>query len=78
MIMLANWKPLALVAIGVVTMLWLGPHNDSSESYSNSELAMNAPSAAGCVARRGARCTIDIRYAYPAADLFVLSEDTYF
>jgi hypothetical protein len=55
--MLANWKPLALVAIGVVTMLWLGPHNDSSESYSNSELAMNAPSAAGCVARRGARDT---------------------
>ena len=76
--MLANWKTLALVAIDVVTMLWLGPHNDSGESYSNSEFAMNAPPAPGCVAHRGARCTIDIRYAYPAADLFVLSEDTYF
>ncbi len=41
--MLANWKPLALVAIGVVTMLWLGLRNDSGESYSNTELAMNAP-----------------------------------
>ena len=34
---------------------------------------MNAPSAPGCVAHRGARCTIDIRYAYPAADLFVVA-----
>lgn len=76
--MLANWKPLALAAIGVVAMLWLGPHNGSGESHSNSEFAMNAPPAPGCVAHRGARCTIDIRYAYPAADLFVLSEDAYF
>jgi hypothetical protein len=77
MIMLAHWKPLALAAIGIVTMLWLGPHNDSREAYSNSELATNAP-ATGCIAQRAGRCTVDVRYAYRAADLLVLSEDAYF
>jgi hypothetical protein len=76
--MLANWKPLALAAIGIVTILWLGPRNDSGEANSTSELAMNAPATRGCVAQWGARCTIDIRFAYPAADLFVLTEDAYF
>jgi hypothetical protein len=37
----------------------------------NSELAMNAPTP-GCVGQRSARCTIDIRYAYPAAELLVV------
>lgn len=76
--MLANWKPLALAAIGIVTILWLGPRNDSGEAYSTSELAMNARTTRGCVAQPGARCTIDIRYAYPAAELFVLPDDAYF
>jgi len=30
-------------------MLWLGPRNDSGESYSNTELAMNAPLAEGAL-----------------------------
>jgi hypothetical protein len=76
--MLANRKPLALTAIGIVTILWLGPRNDSSEA-SISEFAMNAPVVTrGCVVQRTARCTIDIRYAYPAAELLVLPEDVYF
>jgi len=74
--MLAHSKLLALAAIGIVTILWLGPRNDSGEAYSTSELAMNAPAAGGCVGQR--RCTIDIRYAYPAAELFVLPEDALF
>jgi len=76
--MLANWKPLALAAIGIVTIPWLGPHNDGGKADSISELAMNAPASRGCVAQRGPRCTIDIQYAYPAAELFVLPEDAYF
>jgi hypothetical protein len=76
--MVAYSKLLALAAAGAVTILWLGPRNDSGEAYSTSELAMNAPAAPGCGAQRGARCTIDIRYAYPAAELFVLPEDAYF
>ena len=75
--MLARLKLLALAAIGVVTILWLGPGNDNGETNSTSELAMDAPTR-GCVGQRGARCTIDIRYAYPAAELFVLSDDVYF
>jgi hypothetical protein len=76
--MLAYSKLLALAAIGVVTMLRLGPRNDSGEAYSTSELAMNAPATRGCVGQSGARCTSDIRYAYPAGELFVLPEDAYF
>lgn len=76
--MLAHWRPLALAAIGIVAILWLGPRKDSGEAYSTSERGMNAPAARGCVAQRGARCTIDIRHAYPAAELFVLSDDVYF
>jgi hypothetical protein len=76
--MLANWKPLALAAVGIVTILWLGPRGDSGKADTISELAMNAPATGGCVAQRSARCTIDLRYAYPAAELFVLPEDAYF
>ena len=75
--MLANWNPLALAAIGIVTILWLGPRNDSGEAYSTSELAINAPTRS-CVGQRPGRCTVDIRYAYPAAELLVLPEDAYF
>jgi hypothetical protein len=74
--MLARSKLLAPAAIGIVTISWLGPHNDSGEAYSTSEVVMNAPAPGGCVARR--LCTVDIRYAYPAAELFVLPEDAYF
>ena len=75
--MLAHWRPLALAAIGIVAILWLGPRKDSGEAYSTSELGMKAPTR-GCVDQRGARCTIDIRYAYPAAELFVLTDDANF
>jgi hypothetical protein len=75
--MLARLKLLALAAIGVVTILWVGPGKDYGEAYSSSELAMNAP-IRGCIDQRAARCTIDIRYAYPAAELFVVPEEAYF
>jgi hypothetical protein len=73
--MLANWKSLGLAAIGIVTLLWLGFRNDSGEAYSTSEFAM---ATRGCIVEQVARCTMDIRYAYPAAELLVLPEDVYF
>jgi hypothetical protein len=76
--MLAIWKPLALAAIGIFTMLWLGPHRDSAKAYSTSDLAMDAPAPRGCVAQRVAGCTVDVRYAYPAAELSVLPDDAFF
>lgn len=76
--MLAYSKLLALAAIGVVTMVWFDPRTDSGEARSTSELAMNAPATRGCVDQPGARCAMDIRYAYPAAELFVVPEDAYF
>ena len=77
--MFANWKPLALAAIGLVTVLWLGPRNDSGEAYPNSEIMMDPPEVARtCVVRRPPLCMVDIRYAYPAGELFVLAEDAYF
>jgi hypothetical protein len=77
-IMFAKWKPLVLAAAGIVTLLWLGPSNDSGETYSTSEVAINASAERGCVAQHGTRCNVDVRYAFPAAELFVLPEDVYF
>lgn len=73
--MLADWKPLALAAIVMFTILWLGFRNDSGEAYSTSEFAM---ATGGCGAPRAARCAGDILHAYPAAELLVLPEDVYF
>jgi hypothetical protein len=39
---------------------------------------MNDPAAQGCAGRRSPRCMIEIRYAYPAAELYVVPEDVYF
>jgi hypothetical protein len=75
--MLAYSKLLALAVIVMVAMVWLSPRDDSV-AFSTSELAVNAPGTHGCVGQPSARCTIDIRYAYPAAELFVLPEDAYF
>jgi hypothetical protein len=76
--MLAHSKLLALAAIGAVTILWLWPRSDSGEAYSPTELAMNTSAAGGCAAQRSAHCTVEIRYAYPAAELFVIPDDAYF
>ena len=76
--MLINWKSLAIAAFVFVTMLWIGLHNGSDKSYLTSELMMNAAPTRGCVAQRDGLCTLDIWYYYPAADLFVRSEEAYF
>jgi len=40
---------------------------------------MDPPEVArGCVVRRPPLCMVEIRYAYPAGELFVLAEDAYF
>ena len=72
--MIANWKSLALLLIGLAAIAWLGPHNDSGSV----DLAQQvSPIAPGCGTPSG-RCMVDIRYTYPAADLSVLAEEVYF
>ena len=66
-------------AISAASVLWLGPRNDGGEAYPNSEIMMDTPEVArSCVVWRPPLCMVDIRYAYPAGELFVLTEDAYF
>ena len=79
--MIAKWKSLVFASIGFVSIAWLGLSGDSSGGafVPATELAMQDPAVDhGCVGRRSTPCTTDIRYAYPAADLYVLPEDVYF
>lgn len=63
---------------GLAVFVWFGPSRDSlsEDPQSRTEFAMNAP---GAFARlRTPHSMIDIRYAYPAVDPFVVPEDFYF
>jgi hypothetical protein len=76
--MLANWKPLALGAIGLILMIWLGPLGGIAPTRL-SELAMHEPAPArDCASQLTTRCTIEVKYAYPAAELYVAPDDSYF
>jgi hypothetical protein len=76
--MIANWKSLALALplIGLGAIAW-GLRNNIGASL-GSEVAAQMPAAAGCYSRHSTRCTVEIRYAYPAADLSVVPQDVYF
>jgi hypothetical protein len=79
--MIAKWKSLVFASIGFVSIAWLGLSGDSSRGafVPATELAMQDPAVDhGCVERRSTRCTTEIRYAYPAADLYVVPEEIYF
>jgi hypothetical protein len=75
--MLAKWKFLLFASIGFVSIAWLGLSGESSGGafVPATELAMQDPAVDyGCVGRRSTpRTTEMIRYAYPAADLYVLT-----
>ena len=74
--MIAKWKSLVVVSIVLAAIAWLGPHNDSGSG--SVDLAQQASAIApGCGTPSG-RCMVDVRYAYPAADLSVISDDAYF
>lgn len=80
--MIANWKSLALVLIGLAAA-W-GLRNDIGASL-GAEAAAQMSSAPGCYSRHSTQCSIEIRYAYPAAafavapaDLSVVPQDVYF
>jgi hypothetical protein len=72
--MIANWKSLAVLLIGLAPFVWLGPHSDSRNSEVTQQVSAIAP---GC-GTPSSRCVVDIRFTYPAADLSVLSDDVYF
>ena len=78
--MIAHWKSMVFASIGFVSLAWLGPGGDSRGTLTSpTELAM--PDTAfdqNCAARHSPRCLLDIRYAYPAADLYVVAPEVYF
>lgn len=76
--MIANWKTLACGVVGLVLFALLGPPRDSGREDlpDGIELAMHDPVT--CGASHSPRCMIDIRYAYPAVDLYVVPDDFYF
>jgi hypothetical protein len=65
----------ALGSVGLAALALLGPRSDTS--LPGSEVAQLA-AAPGCLSHYSTRCTIEIRYAYPAAGLSVVPEDIYF
>jgi hypothetical protein len=74
-------KSLVFGAIGLISMMmiWLGPSGDTSTFSPGSEFAMqDAGIGPACSGHHPSRCTFDIRYAYPAAELYVVPEDVYF
>jgi hypothetical protein len=76
--MIANWKALALAAVGLAAIAWLGPRGDTGPSTDADVAAQVEAYERGCASHRSTRCTVEIRYAYPAADLSVVPEDVYF
>jgi hypothetical protein len=72
--MIANWKSLAVLLIGLAGFVWLGPRSDSRNSEIAQQVSAISP---GCGTHSG-RCMVDIRFTYPAADLSVLADDVYF
>jgi hypothetical protein len=76
-VMFAKWKSAVLVATGILPVLWVAVCKDHTPS-SAPEIAMNEPVTRDCTAPRARRCTVAIKYAYPAAELLVLPDDRYF
>lgn len=72
--MIAYRTSAALLLMGLAAFVWLAPSDDGGASTIAQQASTGAP---GCGAQSG-RCMVDIRYARPAADLSVLTEDVYF
>jgi hypothetical protein len=71
--MIAHWKSLVVVSVVLVAIAWLSRHNDSGTADRPQQVSAIAT---GC--GTPGRCMVDVRYAYPAWDLSVISDDAYF
>lgn len=80
--MIANWKALVLASVTLAAIACFGPRRDTDPSADADGVAQVVAQVAtyerGCASHRATRCTVEIRYAYPAADLSVVPEDVYF
>lgn len=78
--MIAKRKFLIFASIGLASLASLSANGDNlSTSAPGTEFAMQEPAFdRACAGRRSTRCLIDVRYAYPAADLYVVPQDIYF
>ncbi len=71
--MIANWKSLTLPVIVLAAIVGLGPRGDTAPG---SGIADEVPAGgSGCASHHSTRCMIEIRYAYPAADLSVVPDE---
>ena len=66
------WAP----AIGLAALSLLGLRSDKTDL--SGPRADERVAALDCQAGTSTRCMIEIRYAYPAADLSVMPSDVYF
>ncbi len=66
----------AVASIGLVALASLGLRSDNSDILAKQ--ADGPIGALGCEVNASTRCMVDIRYAYPAADLSVVLFDAYF
>lgn len=79
--MIANWKFLFVVGMGLACVTWFGPSGDTGRAdvADGTELTMHGRSLnRSCTERRASGCVIDLRYAHPAAGLYVVPAEAYF
>lgn len=69
--MIANWKWLSLAVVVLVAIVGLRPLGDAEPGPGDEAVA----DGSGCAGHRPTPCMIEIRYAYPAGDLFVVPEE---
>jgi hypothetical protein len=65
------WAP----AVGLAALALLGLRSDNTDSAPQTDERV---AALDCRASTSTRCMIEIRYAYPPADLSVIPSDVYF
>jgi hypothetical protein len=73
MIAFRSW---AVASLGLAALALLVLHSDT-DALPGSGVAQR-DAVPGCHSHYSTRCTIEIRYAYPAADLSVVPQDVYF
>jgi hypothetical protein len=73
--MTASYRWRALAGIGLVAMASLGLRSDNPDMGKQADEPIDA---LGCAVNTSTRCMVEIRYAYPAAELSVVPFDAYF
>jgi hypothetical protein len=76
--MIANWKSLILASIGLAVIAGADPNGDMDVSFGSKASGRSLADAHDCISHHSTRCMVEVKYAYPAADLYVVPEEVYF